>query len=218
MTRVVIAEDHRSVREMLRAALEPAGFDVVGEAGNGEEAVRLTRELDPDVVLMDVTMPGLGGIDATELVLATCPEARIVIFTAHEDPELVAQAARAGAAGYVAKGRSLQHLYGTLRRVANGEVLLSRRWADAVVGQLDGEFERHSITRREREVLQLSAKGYTTAQTGERLFISPKTVRTHLSSVYEKLGVTNRTQALIVGAGLGLISLPSSVPSTSPSS
>lgn len=213
MTRVLIVDDHASVRELLREALAPAGYAVVGEASDGEEAVRLAAELCPDVVVMDVTMPGCDGLDATEMLAKSVPNARVVIWSHHEHRELIAQATRAGAAGYAPKGKGIAHLYETIRRVATGERLLSSQWADGVLAEVDEELLRRSLTRREREVLQLRANGDSNRAVAERLFISPKSVRRHLSAGYAKLDVSNLTEAVVEAARLGIITLPSSIPS-----
>jgi DNA-binding NarL/FixJ family response regulator len=206
--RVLLADDHRVLREGLRRLLESVGCIVVGEAGDGEEAVRLVGELAPDAVLMDVSMPGLDGIAATRAIRRAHPEVAVVVLTMHAEEELLRCATAAGAAGYLVKDCSGDDIVEALDAALRG------RLRDHRPGGAAGSEERldvatvqaaWGITRREVEVLQLLAEGASTAQVAERLYISAKTVKNHLASIYEKLDVANRTQAVLQAARLGLV-------------
>jgi len=206
VTRVLIADDHQLLREALRQALNEAGFDVVAEAADGEEAVRLFHDHRPDIVVMDVTMPVLDGVAATAQLVATDPEARIVMLTMHGEPALIAQAVDAGACAFLTKDASMDEVVSAVRQTADGDVLLSPELAGAALAQLE-DGRPPALTPRETEVLQLVADGYGTAGIAEALFISAKTVKNHLASVYEKLGARDRTQAVLSAVRSGIIRL-----------
>ena len=198
--RLLLVDDHKLLRQGLRRAVEEAGFDVVGEAENGEEAVRLAVELQPDVVLMDVTMPVLDGIEATRRMRVSAPEARVVILTMHGEEETIAQALRAGAVAYLLKDCSTDQVAETLHAVAAGETELSPELARTLLAE-------PSLSGREVEVLQMFADGCSTVEVGEKLYISAKTVKNHLASIYEKLDARDRTQAVLTAVKMGIISL-----------
>jgi two-component system, NarL family, response regulator DegU len=202
--RLLLVDDHKLLRQGLRRAVEDAGFDVVGEAGDGEEAVRLAIELRPDLVLMDVTMPVLDGIEATRRLRHSAPEARVVILTMHGEEETVTQALRAGAVAYLLKDCSTDQVAETLHAVAAGDTELS---ADLARSMLAERTVATSLSTREVEVLQLFADGFSTVEVGERLYISAKTVKNHLASIYEKLDARDRTQAVLNAVRMGIISL-----------
>ncbi len=206
MTRVLIADDHQLLREAVRQALEEAGFDVVAEAADGEEAVRHFHEYHPDIVVMDVTMPVLDGIAATVQLMAADPDARIVMLTMHGEPALVAQAVDAGACAFLTKDASMDEVVSAVRQTAEGDVLLSPELAEATLAQLE-DGRPPALTPRETEILQLVADGYGTAGIAETLFISAKTVKNHLASVYEKLDARDRTQAVLSAVRSGIIRL-----------
>lgn len=198
---VVIADDHQLVRQGLRRYLETAeDISVVGEASGGVEAVRVVGELRPDVIVLDVRMDDLDGIEATKQIRESSPETGVVILTGHEEERVVLEAMRAGARGYVLKARDAEHLVSTVRLVAGGNMVIDPDAAGAVADQLDGESGRFGalgdLTKRELEVLRLLAMGHTNRQIAERLFISPDTVKTHLEHIYQKLGAPDRTAAV----------------------
>jgi two-component system response regulator DegU len=202
--RLLLVDDHKLLRQGLRRAVEEAGFDVVGEAGDGEEAVRLAVELRPDLVLMDVTMPVLDGIEATRRLRHSAPEARVVILTMHGEEETVTQALRAGAVAYLLKDCSTDQVAETLYAVAAGDTDLSADLARSVLAE---RTVATSLSTREVEVLQLFADGCSTVEVGERLYISAKTVKNHLASIYEKLDARDRTQAVLTAVRMGIIRL-----------
>ena len=220
--RLLLVDDHKLLRQGLRRAVEEAGFDVVGEAGDGEEAVRLAVELRPDLVLMDVTMPVLDGIEATRRLRHSVPGARVVILTMHGEEETVDQALRAGAVAYLLKDCSTDQVADTLRAVAAGDTDLSADLARSLLAELPGPRDPSptamvatsdtpappgSLSQREVEVLQMFANGCSTVEVGERLYISAKTVKNHLASIYEKLDARDRTQAVLTAVRMGIIRL-----------
>ncbi len=214
LPRLLLVDDHTLLRQGLRRAVEEAGFDVVGEAGDGEEAVRLAIELKPDLVLMDVTMPVLDGIEATRRLRHSCPEARVVILTMHGEEETVARALRAGARAYLLKDCSTDQVAETLHAVASGDTDLSADLARSMLAELPGPLDpgpmaavATSLSSREAEVLQMFADGCSTVEVGERLYISAKTVKNHLASIYEKLDARDRTQAVLTAVRMGIIRL-----------
>jgi two-component system, NarL family, response regulator DegU len=211
--RLLLVDDHKLLRQGLRRAIEEAGFDVVGEAGDGEEAVRLAGDLRPELVLMDVSMPVLDGIEATRRLRATVPEARVVILTMHGEESVIDRALRAGAAAYLLKDCSTDEVAQTLRAVAAGDTDLSADLARSMLAELPGPSEAAAepvasvLSQREAEVLQLFADGCSTIEVGQRLYISAKTVKNHLASIYEKLDARDRTQAVLTAVRMGIIRL-----------
>jgi len=212
--RLLLVDDHKLLRQGLRRAVEEAGFDVVGEAGDGEEAVRLAIELHPDLVLMDVTMPVLDGIEATRRLRNSLPEARVVILTMHGEEETIAQALRAGAVAYLLKDCSTDQVAETLYAVAAGDTDLSADLARSLLAELPGPLDPSpmaavatSLSQREVEVLQMFADGCSTVEVGQQLYISAKTVKNHLASIYEKLDARDRTQAVLTAVRMGIIRL-----------
>ena len=212
--RLLLVDDHKLLRQGLRRAVEEAGFDVVGEAGDGEEAVRLAVDLRPDLVLMDVTMPVLDGIEATRRLRHSAPEARVVILTMHGEEETADQALRAGAVAYLLKDCSTDQVAETLRAVAAGDTDLSADLARSMLAEMPGPQDPSpaamvatSLSQREVEVLQMFADGCSTVEVGERLYISAKTVKNHLASIYEKLDARDRTQAVLTAVRMGIIRL-----------
>jgi two-component system response regulator DegU len=214
--RLMLADDHRMLREGLSRSMSEQGFDVVGEAGDGEQAVKLAEQLRPDVVLMDVTMPEMDGVEATRQIRASLPNIRVVMLTMHADQEVLAAAIRAGASGYLVKDCSTAEIAAAVRMAVSGETALSPQLAASMldeVRRLDGAQsfgaaeEERVITRREEEVLQLIADGCSTPEVAERLYISQKTVKNHLASIYQKLDARDRTQAVLQAVRMGIVHL-----------
>ena len=208
--RLLLADDHRILREGLRRSLQAQGFDVVGEAGDGAEAVELAADLRPDVVLMDLSMPVLGGIEATRRIREDLPEVRVVVLTMHADDTTMAQALRAGADGYLVKDCSTDEIAATLTLVAAGQTGVSRDVAASMLHEVrstQAATTEEIVSRREEEVLQLIADGCSSAEVAERLFISQKTVKNHLASIYAKLDARDRTQAVLRAVRMGIVRL-----------
>jgi len=211
--RLLLADDHRMLRESLRRSMEDNGFDVVGEAPDGAEAVRLATELRPDVILMDVTMPVLDGVEATRQVRDRVPGTQVVILTMHADREVLVYAIRAGAAGYLVKDCSTEEVVDTVRKAAAGETALSAELAASMLGEVRDLVRREEsgaepiISKREEEVLQLIADGLSTTEVAEKLYISVKTVKNHLASIYQKLDTRDRTQAVLQAVRMGIVRL-----------
>lgn len=220
--RVLLADDHTMLREGLRRSLTAEGFSIVGEASDGDEAVSLARQLDPDVVLMDVTMPVTDGIEATRTIRETLERVQVVMLTMHADAELIRGAIAAGAAGYLTKDCTTEEVARTIRQAASGDTMMSAELASSMLAEatkLDAEGPATDpepasgsrpegegiISKREEEVLQLIAQGQSTAEVAEQLFISAKTVKNHLANIYEKLDSRDRTQAVVRAVRMGII-------------
>jgi DNA-binding NarL/FixJ family response regulator len=204
---VLLADDHPMFREGVRFTLgrEP-DLVVVGEAATGVEALRLTEELDPDVVVMDLAMPELGGLDATRRLVERGARSRVLVLTMSEDDDSVFAALRAGAGGYLVKGADPDQVVSAVRAVARGHAVFGPHLAARMLtffGQprAAGPDLPDGLSGREREVLTLLAEGLSNAEIGRALFISPITVRNHVSSILAKLQVTNRRQAMLRARG-----------------
>jgi two-component system, NarL family, response regulator DegU len=210
--RILLVDDHRLVREGLRRTLEDAGFTVVGEAENGADGLAMAEELRPHVVVMDVSMPVVDGITATRRMRSRVPDARVVVLTMHADSDLLEQARSAGAAGYLLKDASGTEVVDAVQRALDGQRTISSGVGVAAETVMPDDLVQDDdaphLTDRERQILQMLADGCTPAEVAERLFISPKTVRNHLSKVYDRLGVSSRSQAIVVALQHGLIELP----------
>jgi len=210
--RVLVADDHVVVREGLRAVLgsEP-DMEVVGEAATGKEVVERATELRPDVILMDIQMPGINGIEATRRILDVNPKIGVVVLTMFEDDDSVFSAMRAGARGYVLKGAHPSEILKVLRAVAGGEAYFGPEIARRLMSFFSApkpaspEEAFPELTAREREILDFIAQGHTNAKIAQRLYLSPKTVGNHISHIFTKLQVADRAQAIIRAreAGLG---------------
>jgi len=208
--RLLVVDDHPVFRFGLKALLESEpDFQVVAEASNGDEAVRMAAEHDPDVVLMDVTMPEMNGIEATRQILDLNPGIGVLIITMVDDASIFA-ALRAGARGYLLKGAGGDETLRAIQAVAGGEMILSEPIAERVqqfFSETPGREVSHfpDLTPREQEVLALIAKGLTNNAIANRLGLSPKTIRNQVSEVYGKLGVSDRAEAIVQAreAGLG---------------
>lgn len=211
MTRVLLADDHTMLRQSLSRALTENGLEVVGEAGDGEEAARLAMGVVPDVVLMDVSMPVLDGVEATRLIRDRAPTVQVVILTMHADKAVLDRAIRAGAVGYLVKDCTMEEVVRTIEQAAAGDTTLSPELAGAMLAEAvrprAGVATDSIITRREEEVLQLIADGLSTTEVAGRLYISAKTVKNHLASVYQKLDSRDRTQAVVRAVKMGIIRL-----------
>jgi DNA-binding NarL/FixJ family response regulator len=212
--RVLIADDQALVRSGFRMILEARDdLVVVGEAENGARAIELARELEPDVVLMDVRMPVLDGVEATRRLLEAGSEARVIILTTFDLDEYVFEALRAGASGFLLKDVQPAQLVEAIRVVASGEALLApsitRRLLDRFAASLDAGRatppELDSLTPRELEILRLIAGGLTNAEIASELFVSETTVKTHVSSVLRKLQLRDRVQAVVLAYEAGLV-------------
>jgi DNA-binding NarL/FixJ family response regulator len=202
---VLIVDDHPVVREGLRGMLEAdPGITVGGEAGSGDEAVVMARELEPDVVLMDLRMPGGDGVGAIPRVLAERPGCRVIVLTTFETDQDIVRAVEAGAAGYLLKDTSRADLVAAVFAAARGETVLSPSVATILVGHMRAPVAG-SLSKRETEVLALVARGLTNADVGRELFISEATVKTHLLRVFGKLGVDDRTAAVTTALRRGLL-------------
>jgi DNA-binding NarL/FixJ family response regulator len=196
--RVLLADDHHVVRRGLTELLDgTAGVTVVGAAADGAEAVALSAQHEPDVILMDLSMPGVDGVEATRRVLSERPEARVVILTSFSDRDRILDALDAGAVGYLLKDAEPDELVRGVQAAARGESPLAPKAAQAVLADRAGARPAAELTAREREVLALVGEGLANKQIARRLGISEKTVKAHLTSVFQRIGVTDRTQAAL---------------------
>ena len=210
----MLADDHRMLREGLRRSLSDDGFDVVGEASDGDEAVRMADQLLPDVILMDVSMPDVDGVEATRRIHEQHPEVAVVMLTMHADESVIADALRAGAVGYLVKDCSIDEIAAAIRLAANEDADLSPALAGAMLDEVRklqpeppaSEADR-VITSREVDVLQLIADGCSTPEVAAQLYISQKTVKNHLASIYQKLDARDRTQAVLRAVRMGIVRL-----------
>ncbi len=205
--RVFIVDDHVLVRRGIASLLETReGYQVVGEASTGEEALELVPQARPDVVLMDVKMPGMGGIEAVRQLLETHPDLKVVMLSVVEDEEALVEAVRAGAKGYISKNARAEEFFELLEAVATGQVAVSR----ALAGRLLEEFvrgprERGGLTEAERKVLALVAEGARNPEIARRLFISENTVKYHLRNIMAKLQARTRAEAVAKAVKDGLL-------------
>lgn len=209
---VLLADDHRMFRAGLRALLDlEDDIAVVGEASDGEEAVELARKLKPDIVVMDLSMPETSGLDATRRIAALELGVKVLVLTVHAEEEYLVPVVNAGASGYLTKASADQDLTEALRVVARGEVylppkaatLLLQKYQDSEGG--GAEPGLNELSSREREVLALTAEGYSSSEIGKKLFISPKTVDTYRSRIMQKLGLTHRSELVRFALRVGLL-------------
>ena len=206
--RLLVADDHPMLREGLVAVLgTQADFEVVGEASDGEQVVRLAESLGPDVILLDLEMPGTDGVEALERLRDSGSTARSVVFTAYDDDERILGALRAGARGYLLKGASRQEIFGAIRTVASGGSLLQPDVTSRLLEHMRHASEIIPLTPRECEVLRLLAEGLSNREISTRLFVTERTIKFHVSSILAKLGADNRTEAVTIAAQRGLVSL-----------
>lgn len=211
--RIVLVEDHDFYRAGLKEMLEEEGVQVVGGASSGEDGVALVAHARPDVVLMDIHMGGMSGIEATQRILEASPDTRVIMLTVSTDSDDVLDALLAGASGYLPKGSSMEELVSAIRTVTSGRSMLS----PAVTGQVIERLREHAreqpdspvpaaaLSERERDVLRLLGEGLDNAQIAERLHLGTTTVKHHVSSLLDKLGVQNRVQAAVYAVRQGLV-------------
>lgn len=207
--RVVIVDDHPVTRDGLRSALSTSTeVEIVGEATTGEEAVKTVEQLAPDVVFMDVRMPGMTGIEATRLIHERDSEVKIILFTVEESRTSVADAMRAGVAGYLLKDVSATELIEAAKFAMEGKVVIHPSLTRAFIEEAEYIHDHHSdipLSRRESEILQKVAYGATVKEVARDLGISPHTVKTHLERIYEKLGANDKAQAVAIAIRKGLV-------------
>jgi DNA-binding NarL/FixJ family response regulator len=211
--RVVVVDDHDLFRTGLKNLLEEQGVNVVGEAPNGQTAIRLASDLAPDVVIMDLNMPGLTGVETTRKLAGIAPLTRVVVLTISAEDDDVMDAVMAGACGYLLKDSSIQDLIVGIRAAAAGESLISPQIAAKVLQRLRSQSTsedaaatiRAELSDREIEVLKLIANGKDNAQIARDLFISPKTVKNHISNILMKLQIDNRIQAAVYAVRSGIV-------------
>jgi DNA-binding NarL/FixJ family response regulator len=210
-TRILIADDQSMVRHGFRMILESEpGLEVVAEAGDGEQAVAACRRFAPDVILMDVRMPGMDGLQATRAILESRTSSRVIILTTFDVDEYVFEALRAGASGFLLKNASPEQLIQAVTVVARGEALLDPAVTRGVIERFAGTPDPPSadldeLTARERQVLILVARGLTNAEIGDALVVAQGTVKTHVANVLSKLGCRDRTQAVVLAYELGVV-------------
>jgi len=214
-TKILLADDHPLLRKALRDLLEKEGdFEIVGEAGDGKEAVKLTTEISPDMVIMDISMPNLDGLGATQQIKTRCPNVAVLVLTAHTDDECILEILQAGAAGYLVKSVFGDEVVQAVRAVVTGEMVLSPSIGQRLLKQaaryptrpvLLGAGEK--LSARELELLKLTARGLSNKDIALTLGIKLRTVKGHLSDIFSKLRVASRTEAVIVGLRAGFLSM-----------
>jgi len=212
--KIILADDHRIMREGLRALLErDAAIEVIAEADNGRTTVELSRELNPDVVVIDIGMPDLNGIDATRQIVSESPAVKVIALSMHSDRKFVREMLSAGASGYLLKDSAFEELGTALATVINNQTYLSPKIADTVVKDYLGKVEPKeskvspALTKREREVLQLIAEGKTTKDIAAQLYVSIKTIETHRKQIMDKVGLNSVAELTKYAIREGLTSL-----------
>jgi DNA-binding NarL/FixJ family response regulator len=207
--RALIVDDHPVTRDGLRTALELSDeVAIVGEAGTGEEAVERVGELSPDVVFMDVRMPGIGGIEATRKIRAASPDTRVILFTVDESRNAISEAIQAGVSGYLLKDASAEELVDAAKHAIQGKAVIHPQLTRAFIEEVQLADKRPDVaplSKRETEILQKVAYGATTKEVARDLEISPHTVKTHLERIFEKLGANDRAQAVAIAIRSGIV-------------
>jgi len=211
MIRVLLAEDHHLVRAGLRALLDPVpDIEVVGEAGDGREALAMLKKHEPDVAILDISMPGMNGLEAASRVGDEAPATKVVILTMHSNEEYVLRALRAGVAGFLLKDAGTAELEGAIRAVMRGETYLSpgvsKKVVEGYLGRSGGTHPLDSLTPRQREVLQLIAEGYSTKQIAGLLGVGVKTIETHRTQLMDRLGIHEIAGLVRYAVRVGLVS------------
>lgn len=210
MIRLIIVDDHIVVRQGLKMFLRSeTDMEIVGEAANGLQALELARELKPDVVLMDLLMPTMNGVDATAAIRRDVPDTEVIALTSVLEDQTVIGAMRAGAIGYLLKDTDGPELIRAIRAAAQGQVQLAPQAATRLLREVRAPESPEKLTERETEVLRLLAEGLSNKEIAARLTIGSKTVKAHVSSILSKLGVVSRTQAALYAARIGLVELTS---------
>lgn len=207
MIRVIVADDHPIVRSGIVGLIAlDTGLEVVAQASDGAEAVELAARLRPDVVLMDLRMPGTSGIEATARITEDLPDVRVLVLTTYETDDDILGAIEAGASGYLLKAAPHEEIVAGIRSVAEGHTVLAPSIAATLVTRMRSErVDRPTLSARELEVLRLVAAGHSNPEIGRELFIGEATVKTHLLHVFEKLGVSDRTRAVTLALELGIL-------------
>lgn len=208
--KVLVVDDHEMVRRGIRKMIEiEKGITVVGEAANGDEAVAAALKAHPDVVLMDIQMPGMNGLEATRRILQAKPQVAIIMLTVYDDDEYVLEAIKSGAMGYLLKDLDATALVAAIRKVATGESLIdqdvaARLLQDMVRKTMPGASPASALTEREREILEAIAGGMANKEIADKLSISERTVKNHITNIFKKIDVHDRTQAAIFAIREGL--------------
>lgn len=198
--KVLLADDHSLMRQGLKQLLElEDDLEVLGEAGTGKEALRKIRELQPDIVLLDINFPDMSGLEVLKLLNDDSCSSKVIILTIHDNFQYIRQTTQLGAKGYLLKDSEASSLYSAIRDVFHGKTYIHPNLAWRVITQKERAFSIDKLTRREREILALISKGYCNNDIAEKLVISEKTARNHVSNIYKKLEVNDRTQAAILG-------------------
>jgi DNA-binding NarL/FixJ family response regulator len=211
--RVLLADDHALVREGTRRLLETENdVEVVAEAASGEEAVDAARRLHPDIAIMDIAMPGMGGIEATRIIKASCPETAVLVLSAYDDEPYLMALLEAGAAGFLLKNVHGQELINAIRAVSRGESVLQPSLAEKIMQRVSGRTEAVQrstdlLSEREFDVLRLAARGLPNKEIARRLGLSIRTVHSHLANIFMKMHVGSRTEAVLLALRQGMISL-----------
>lgn len=207
--RILIVDDHPVTREGLHSALDlEEGVEVVGESASGEEAVEASTTLKPDIVFMDVRMPGMGGIEATKAIRQASPDSRVILFTVDETRASISEAIQAGVSGYLLKDASAEELVKAARLAMEGKAVIHPQLTRAFIEEVQLAEKRPDVpalSAREKEILQKVAYGATTKEVAHDLGISPHTVKTHLERIFEKLGANDRAQAVAIAIRSGLV-------------
>ena len=221
MIRFLICDDHALFRQGIKSILElESDFRIIGEASTGREAIRYALETQPDIILMDIQMPELDGVEATKEILSEYPEAKVIILTMYRQDTYVFEAIKAGAMGYMLKDADANDLIASIRRVANGETLLNADIAASILedfGKVTLEMpDNHNqklseLTERETAILRYLAKGVSNQEIAEALNVSEKTIRNRLSEIFSKLRLNNRTQAALYALKEGIAKLPEKI-------